>query len=157
MEDNKEDNIYDYGEESVEYVMGYSEGIQRARGGAQVMGSEIEGKGLLAKFQERQDRRQAGTQLDRKFLADLSELKRFYSNFGVDDEVFLKNKFTSLHLHEYKNSTTFLLAVIALREGEGKLSKEGLKVAFNLASDINQLSITNEDVIRYCRLILATE
>lgn len=138
-----------------ELVMGYTEGQERARAGGGDMLTQIEGEGALARAQQRMEQRQAGTQLDRRFLGYFNEVKNVYPRFNIDDEVVLKDKFNALKNHMFKNPQAFILATIALREGNYKLEHKNILFAFDLASKTDQFTLTEADIIRYCRLIMS--
>lgn len=137
-----------------EFEIGFGELMERERAGAQIMGTEIEGQGKLAKVQQYIERRQAGTQNERRMLNYFIELSDIYKNFSADDEVVLKDKFSKLPHSKYKNPLAFLLAEIILREGNGEITKKGLNVAKGLIKETNQVGfIIEEDLVRYCRLL----
>ena len=133
-----------------EFVMGYREAQERARAGAQVMGTEIEGRGALARAQERLEKR-TGSAADRKLLIFFRQVAEMYKRFAPDDEVLMMDEFHRLPNYKYKNPYAFLLAYIATRERP--LTREMLYTLYGYAraSDVGNLS--PEDIIRYYRLI----
>lgn len=158
--DEQEENYFeedvlddDFGGQD-EFVMGYTEGQERARAGGGDMLTIIEGEGALARAQQRMEQRQASTQLDRRFLSYYNEVRSIYPRFNIDDEVILKDKFNALKNHSFKNPQAFILATIALRESNYSLTHDKVLFAFDLASQTNQLTISEADIVRYCRLIL---
>lgn len=134
-------------ESSPEFILGYGEAQARARAGGQIMGTEIEGHGRLARMQELVERRQKGTQQEVQFLILFNELRE---HFAAADEVHLKDKFLGLPNAAYKNPAAFLLAEIVLQQG---LTRESLRDARTLAGQIDQGGVVEEDILRYCRLL----
>lgn len=134
-----------------ETTIGFLEATARARAGGQVMGTQIEGQGGLARIQEIMERRQAGSQIERLFLSKFYQISQVYQGIDADSEVVLKDKFLKLRHASCKNPTAFLLAHIALNKS-GNITKKGLHLASKLAVEIDE-TIFEEDIIRYCRLI----
>jgi hypothetical protein len=142
--------VEDHAPASPEFVMGFQEGQARARAGGQIMGSQIEGEGRLARLQQFVDYRQKDTQIERQFLSAFFE---FRDQFNEADEVLLKDKFLSLKNFTYKNPVVYLLAEYVLHQGRGEITRVALHEALRLAEGIDQKEITEEDIIRYCRLL----
>lgn len=140
-------------QKSPEFILSYQEMQARAPAGAAIMGSQIEGGGRLARLQEMMGRRQKDTQQEVQFLSAFYELKQ---QFDTADEVYLKDKFFSLRNPLYKNAMAFLLAAVCLKRGAGNITREGVRSAHALAQSIDQGHIVEEDIIRYCRLLLSS-
>lgn len=157
MDENKsyESDKNDQDEDTSNFVMGYQESTQRARAGAGLMGSQIEGTGILARAQQRIERRQLGSQIEGQLLAYYTEVSQLYRGFAADDEVIMMQKFKGLKHYKFKNPQVFLLAYIAytISKNGKDLDSQTVKLCMNLATDTDQLSITEESIIRYWRLI----
>lgn len=164
MDEDQDDNYYAGDNEGIDdfpddeggsnLVMGFREGIERQRTGAQFMGTQIEGEGVLARAQQRMQRRQEGNQVEQQLLIYFGQLGEHYKGFSVDDEVVVLDKFRGLKHYLYKNPYVFLLSYIATYESRGKeLTKRALKLALELAVKTNQLYVKDTDIVRYWRLI----
>lgn len=130
--------------------LGYREMQERARAGADVMGTEIEGRGVLARAQQKLERR-VGSAADRKLLAFFRELTPLYKRFAPNDEVLALEEFNRLPNAKYKNPYAFLLAYIAAREG---LTRESLAVLKGFVDAAQVSNVSEEDIIRYYRLLM---
>ncbi len=144
---------YEFADEENETLMGYGEMRERGAGGADIMGTTIEGTGALAKAQERIAQRAEGVGIDRKLLAYFSLLKNEYKGFAPNDQQLMFDRFHSLKHYEYKNPYAFLLAYIAQREDGNKLTKKTFSRIMNIARATDAPSLSEADVIRYFRLL----
>ena len=142
---------YEYEQEQEqEFVMGYREAQERGRGGADIMESQIEGQGSLARQQERLGQK-TGSAAERKLLGFYHELSKIYARFAPNDEVLMFDEFRGLPNPTYKNPYAFLLAYIGVREGP--LTKPLLAKLYGYAKDTGVSNISEEDIIRYYRLL----
>ena len=149
-EDIFEDIFEEYEEEKD--VLNYAEMQQRYRAGAEIMATEIEGQGALARAQQKLELKQAGSSTERALLAFFRDVKRnYYKRFAPNDEQLMFDKFKSLKHYIYKNPYAFLLAYIAIREGP--LTKERLRDLMTIVKDAVISNIEEADIIRYYRLL----
>lgn len=150
----EDDDYADYGEdndaEDEEYVMGYNEMQERGMAGADIMGTEIEGTGALARAQQKLDLK-AGSAADRRLVSYYRQVKGLYKRFAPNDEVLMFDKFKSLPNQKYKNPFAFVLGYIAIREEP--LTKKKIQTIFSYAKELNTPSVSEADVIRYYRLL----
>ncbi len=145
-------DVQEFDEKSPEFVMGFQEAQQRARAGGGTMATQIEGGGRLARLQEILQFRDKGSQQERQFLSTFFELR---NSFAESDEVYLKDKFLALKNSAYKSPAAFLFAEYILRAGNGAITKAAIQNAKQLAIE-TESDVTEEDLIRYCRLLLVT-
>lgn len=133
-----------------EFVMGYREAQERGRGGAEIMETQIEGRGSLARAQERLQSR-INNPADKKLNIFYRQISDLYKRFAPNDEVLILDEFHSLPNQTYKNPYAFLLGYIGIREG--KLTKNLLKTLMDYARETNVLNLSEPDIIRYYRLL----
>jgi hypothetical protein len=133
-------------------VMGYGEMKERWRAGAEIMATEIEGTGTLARAQQKLELKQAGSSTERALLAFYNEVKRsYYKRFAPDDEVLMFDRFRGLKNYTFKNPYAFLLAYIA--EREGALDKRQLAELMDIVKGTGTSNVEEADIIRYYRLL----
>jgi hypothetical protein len=132
-------------------VMGYRELEQRARAGAEIMGTDIEGDDRLARAQRRLEIKQVGSTTERSLLAYYRELQNYYKRFAPDDEMIMFDKFRGLQNYTYKNPYAYLLAFIAVREGD--LTRARLDELMKYARLTDVPNLEEADIIRYYRLL----
>ena len=138
--------------ENEQTLMGYGELEQRWRAGAEIMATEIEGQGALARAQQRLELKQAGSSTERALLAYFREIKNtYYKRFAPDDEVLVFDKFRGLKHYTYKNPYAFLLAYIIVREGA--LTKAKLHEMMIIIKQTAVSNVEEADIIRYYRLL----
>ncbi len=150
-EDIFEDIDFDIIDDDEPTVMGYRELEQRQRAGAEIMATEIEGSGALARAQQKLEFKQAGSSTERALLSFFKELKNHYKRFAPNEEVLMFDKFKSLSYSTYKNPYAYLLAYIAVREGG--LTRSNLHDLLNIVKDANISNVEEADIIRYARLL----
>jgi hypothetical protein len=169
MEVEDEEDYKEYEEEddvdNDDNVMGYGEMQERGMAGADIMATDIEGSGALARAQQKLDLK-TGSAADRRLVSYYRQIKNLYKRFAPNDEVLMFDKFKSLPNQRYKNPYAFVLAYIALREEktvkkrvngifvyEQELTRADLQTIFGYAKELNTPNISEADVIRYYRLL----
>lgn len=139
-----------------EFVMGFAEGQARTNLGGQIMGTDIEGGGRLARLQELQRKRDPSAKHELKFMEVFSKIKKDTKyDFGQDAEEALKNSYLGLRHSLYKDPALFIFANIAIFGTGGRITKKGLDEAKKLSRKTEYIFLT-EDLIRYCILIGGT-
>lgn len=155
-----DDQYYFEDAQEPEYVMGFNEGQARGRAGA-LLGTVIEGArgSALMRAAQRLEMREEGTLIDRQFVAYFFSLRELFPRFSDNDEVALLNRFHELKHYEYKNVYATLLAFIfsyLVEENARRRSSGGeLKQVMQIARSSGHEEITEEDVVRYYRLVTA--
>lgn len=142
---------------------------QERAGRGEEMLTEVEGRGVLAKAQRRQQRRDLDNQIRDRFTTYIIEITKFFNsdknrdNDGYPYENYLENreknnmlidKFDRLPRKEYRNIYAFILGYI-FYESQNDIELINKILNSNIV-DINQ-NISDTDVIRYSRLMYPTE